>query len=82
LLSYNKAWERKNREGGTHQSLTGGSGTAAANVQKKVQSPSSVAEERGGSGGIVDEDVGRRRASALAWSRLTAEQVLCSVVRR
>jgi hypothetical protein len=80
LLSYRKAWERKNRGGGAHRSLAGDGGTAATNVQKKVQSPSDVAEERGG--GVVDKDVGRRRASTSAWSRSTAEQVLCSVVRR
>jgi hypothetical protein len=51
-------------------------------VQMKVQSPSNVAEKRGGGGGIVDEDVGRHRASAAVWSRSTAMQVLCSLVRR
>jgi hypothetical protein len=82
LLSYRRAWERKNREGEAHRSLAGGGGTAAANVQKKFRSPSNVAEERGG--GVDDKDVGRRRASVSVsvWSRLTAEQVLCSVVRR
>jgi hypothetical protein len=81
LLSDRKAWEGKNREGEAHRSLPGGGGTATENVQKKFRSPGSVAEERGG-GGVVDKDVGRRRASASAWSRATAEQVLCSVVRR
>jgi hypothetical protein len=55
--------------------LAGGEGTAAS-VQRKVQSPSNVAEKSGG--GVVDEDVGRRRASAPAWSRSAAAFLLCS----
>jgi hypothetical protein len=71
----------KNKDGRrTYRSLADGSGTAAASVQKKVQSPSYIAEERGG-GGVVDEDVGRRRVSTPAWSRSTAELLLCSSVR-
>jgi hypothetical protein len=65
----------------TYRSLADGGGTAAANLQKNVQSPSYSAEERGGGGGVVDEDVGRRRASASVWSRSTVEQVLYSSVR-
>jgi hypothetical protein len=83
MRSYREAEKMKNRERGTHQSLADGDGTAAASVQKKVQSPSNVAEERGGSGGVVDGDVGRRRASASAWSRsmVAAMLVFCSSVR-
>jgi hypothetical protein len=72
LLSNRKACEGKNREGEAHRSLAGGGGTAMENVQKKFRSPSNVAEEIGG-GGVVDKDVGRRRASVSAWSRSTAE---------
>jgi hypothetical protein len=61
--------------------LAAGDGIAAANAQRKIQSPSSVAERRGG-GGVVDGDVGRRRASAPAWSRSTTAFFLCSSVRR
>jgi hypothetical protein len=50
----------------------------AASVQRKIQSPNNVTERRGGGGGVVDEGVGRRRASAPAWSESTAAQVLCS----
>jgi hypothetical protein len=53
----------------------------AASVQRKIRSPSNVTERRGG-GGVVDGDVGRRRASAPAWSRSTAEFLLCPSVRR
>jgi hypothetical protein len=35
--------------------------------------------KRSGGGGVVGEGVGRRRASAPAWSRSTAVQVLCSL---
>jgi hypothetical protein len=65
MRSYREAEKMKNGERGTHRSLAGGSGTAAASVQEKVQSPSNVAAE-GGGGGVVDKDVGRRRASASA----------------
>jgi hypothetical protein len=41
-------------------------------------SPGTVREKSGG-GGIVGEGVGRRRASAPAWSKSTAVQVLCSL---
>jgi hypothetical protein len=63
--------------------LAGGNG-AAASVQEKVQSPSNVVKERCGGGGVVDRDVGRRRASASAGSRSTAAAMLflCSSVRR
>jgi hypothetical protein len=71
---------RKNREGGTHRSLAGGIGTMAS-VQRKIRSPSNVTKKRGG-GGVIDEDVGRHRASAQAWSKSTAVQVLYSSVRR
>jgi hypothetical protein len=53
----------------------------AANVQRKIQSPSNVIEKRGGDGGVVDEDVGHCRALAPAWSRSMVVQVLCSSVR-
>jgi hypothetical protein len=56
--------------------LAGGDGTAAS-VQRKIQSPNNVTERRGG-GVVVDEGVGRRRASAPAWSESTAAHVLCS----
>jgi hypothetical protein len=84
MRSYREAEKMKNRERGTHRSLADGGGTAAASVQKKVQSPSNVTEERGGSNGVVDRDVGRRRASASAWSRSMAAAmlVLCSSVWR
>jgi hypothetical protein len=49
----------KNRERGTHRSLADGGGTAATSKQRKVQSPSNVAEERYGGVGVVDRDVGR-----------------------
>jgi hypothetical protein len=63
--------------------LAGGNG-AAVTVQEEVQSPSNVAEERCGSGIVVDRDVGRRRASASAGSRSTAAAMLflCFSVRR
>jgi hypothetical protein len=54
--------------------LAGGDGTAT-NVQRKIQSPNNVTERRGG--GVVDEGVGRRQASAPAWSESTTAQVLC-----
>jgi hypothetical protein len=84
MQSYRKAEKMKNRERGTHRSLADGGGTAATSVQKKVQSPSNVAEERCGGGGVVDRDVGRRRASASAGSRSTAAAMLFlySSVRR
>jgi hypothetical protein len=84
MQSYREAEKMKNRERGTHRSLADGGGIAAASAQKRVQSPNNVAEERGGSGGVVDRDVGCRRASASAWSRSTAAAmlVLCSSVRR
>jgi hypothetical protein len=82
MQSYREAEKMKNRERGTHRSLAGGGGTAAASVQEKVQSPSKVAAERGG-GGVIDRDVGRRRASAPAcrWATVAAF-LLCSSVRR
>jgi hypothetical protein len=63
--------------------LAGGNG-ATASVQEKFQSPSNVAEERCGGGGVVDGGVGRRRASVSAGSRSTAAAMLflCSSVRR
>jgi hypothetical protein len=82
MRSYGEAEKMKSTERGTHRSLAGDGGTAAANVQEEVQSPGSIAAERGG--GVVDEDVGRRRASASARSRSTAAAmlVLCSSFRR
>jgi hypothetical protein len=81
LLSYRRAWERKNREGEAHRSLADGGGTATANVQKKYRSPGNVAEERGGGGGIVDKDVERRRGAdrrrsrfSVPWSRGEAQE--------
>jgi hypothetical protein len=56
-------------------------GTTAASVQKKIQSPCNVAERRGG-GGVIDGNVGHRRASAPEWSRSAAELFLCSLGRR
>jgi hypothetical protein len=53
----------KNREVRTYRSLAGGDGTAAS-VQREIQSPNNVMERS--SGGVVDEGVGRRRASAPA----------------
>jgi hypothetical protein len=85
MRSYREAEKMKNGERGTHRSLADGGGTAAASVQKKVQSPSNVADERGGGGGVVDRDVGHRRASASAWSRSTVAAMLVllrSSVRR
>jgi hypothetical protein len=69
----------KNGEGRTYRSLAGGDG-AAASVQREIQSPNSVAERI--SDGVIDKDVGRHQASASAWSRSTAVQRLCSLVRR
>jgi hypothetical protein len=57
--------------------LNGGDGTAASS-QKKIRPPGIVREKSGG-GGVVGEGVGRRRASAPAWSKSTAMQVLCSL---
>jgi hypothetical protein len=54
--------EEEQRERGTHRSLVDGGGTAATSVREEVQSPSSVAKERCGGGGVVDRDVGRRRS--------------------
>jgi hypothetical protein len=66
MLSCREAEKMKNRERGTHRSLADGGGTAAASVQKKIQSPSNVAAERGG--GVVDKVSGvverRRRPGA------------------
>jgi hypothetical protein len=64
--SYREAggMKNKNRERRTHRSLAGGDG-AAASVQRKIRSHGNVAERRGG-GGVVDGNVGRRRASAPA----------------
>jgi hypothetical protein len=59
MRSYREAEKMKNRERGTHRSLADGGGTAATSEQRKVQSPSNVAEERCGGGGVVDRDVGR-----------------------
>jgi hypothetical protein len=79
--SYKGAWERKNKdERRSHRSLAAGDGTAAANEQGKVRSHSNVTEKGGGD--VVDEDVGRRRASAQARSRSAAELLLCPSVRR
>jgi hypothetical protein len=63
--------------------LAGGNG-ATASVWEKFQSPSSVAEERCGGGGVVDGGVGHRRASVSAGSRSTAAAMLFlySSVRR
>jgi hypothetical protein len=84
MRSYRELEKMKDRERGTHRSLADGGGTAATSVQKKVQSPSNVAEERCGGGGVVDRGVGRRRASASAGSRSTvvAMLFLCSSVQR
>jgi hypothetical protein len=82
LLSYRETEEMKSKDGRrTYRSLADGDGTTEASVQRKIQSPSNVTEKRG-IGGVVDEDVGRRRASAPAWSRSTVAQVLCSSDRR
>jgi hypothetical protein len=51
-----------------------GGGVTAASAQGKIQSPSNVAERSGG--GVVDEGVGRRRASAPAWSKSAAAFLL------
>jgi hypothetical protein len=68
----------KNRDGRrTYQSLCGGSVTAAS-VQREIHSPNNVTKRSGG-GGIVDEGVRHRRASAPAWSKPTMVQVLCSL---
>jgi hypothetical protein len=56
--------------------LADGDGTVT-NVQRKIQSPNNVTERRGGGG--VDEGVGRRRASAPAWSESTVALVLYSL---
>jgi hypothetical protein len=64
-LQRERGMKNKNGEGGTHRSLAGDDGAAAVSVQKKIQSPCNAAGRRGG-GGVVDEDVGRRRASAPA----------------
>jgi hypothetical protein len=53
----------------------------AASMQKKIQSPCNVAERSGG-GGVVDENVGHRRALAPEWSRSAVELFLCSLGRR
>jgi hypothetical protein len=58
--------------------LAGGDG-AAASVQRKIRSHSNVAERRGG-GGVVDGNVGRRRASAPAWRRMAAVLLRCPSV--
>jgi hypothetical protein len=76
MRSYGEAEKMKSTERGTHRSLAGNGGIAAANVQEEVQSPGSIAAERGGGGRVVDEDVGRRRASASARSRSTAAAML------
>jgi hypothetical protein len=71
LLSYREAEEMKSKDGRrTYRSLADGDGTTAASVQRRIRSPSNVTKRRGG-GGIVNEDVGRRRASAQAgrWRR-------------
>jgi hypothetical protein len=71
--------KNKNGERGTHRSLAGGDG-AAASVQRKVRSLNNVAER---SGGVVDEDNGRRQAEAPACRWATAAAFfLCSSVRR
>jgi hypothetical protein len=73
--------KNKNRERGAHRSLAGGDG-AAASAQRKIRSLSNVAERRGG-GGVVDGNVGRRRASVPACRRATAEAfLLCPSARR
>jgi hypothetical protein len=68
MRSYREAKKMKNRERGTHRSLAGGGGMAAASVQEKFQSPSNVAAERGVGGGVVDKmsgvvERGRRRGT-------------------
>jgi hypothetical protein len=66
LLSYREAEEMKSKDGGrTYRSLANGDGTMAAGVQRKIRSPSNVTKRRG-DGGVIDEDVGRRRASVQA----------------
>jgi hypothetical protein len=55
--------ENKNREGRTHRSLAGDDG-AAVIMLREIRSRGNVAERRGGGGGVVDGNVGRRRASA------------------
>jgi hypothetical protein len=56
--------KNKNREGRAHRSLADDDGVAAS-VQREIQSHGNVAERRGG-GGVIDGNVGRRRASAPA----------------
>jgi hypothetical protein len=71
--------KNKNGERGTYRSLAGGDG-AAASVQRKIRSCSSVAER---SGGVVDDGAGRRQAEAPVCRWATAAAfLLCSSVRR
>jgi hypothetical protein len=68
----------KNRDGRrTYRSLCGG-GVVAVSIQRDIQSPNNVME-RGSGGGVVDEGIGCRRASAPVWSKSTAVQVLRSL---
>jgi hypothetical protein len=60
--------KNKNRERDAHRSLAGGGGTAAS-VQRKIRSLSNVAER---SGGVVDDDAGRRQAETPACRWATA----------
>jgi hypothetical protein len=46
-------------------------------LEEDSTSPGTVWEKR--RGGIIGEGVGRRRASAPAWSKSTAVEVLCSL---
>jgi hypothetical protein len=72
--------KNENRERGeAHRSLAGGGGTTAS-VQRKIRSLSNVAER---SGGVVDDDAGRRQAEAPAYRWATAAAFLLgSLVRR
>jgi hypothetical protein len=43
-------------------------------MQREIKSPNNVTERSGS--GVADKGVGRRRASAPAWSRSTVVQLL------
>jgi hypothetical protein len=64
-LQRGRRMKNKNREGRAHRSLAGDDG-AAASVLREIRSHSNVAERGGGGGGVIDGNVGRRRASAPA----------------
>jgi hypothetical protein len=65
--------EKKRGKRRTHRRSSGGE------LPKEDSTSPGTVRKRSGGGGVVGEGVGRRRASAPAWSKSTAARVLCSL---